>query len=85
MLRKYLGEETKLSQALTEILITSYEIETCRPYLSRGGKNEDDAEESSSTLACGKSPGRPRRPLLFPFAPFPDQGVGSIRICLRSV
>ena len=32
VLRKYLGEETKLSQALTEILITSYEIETCRPY-----------------------------------------------------
>ena len=33
VLQKYLGEETKLSQALTEIVITSYEIETCRPFL----------------------------------------------------
>jgi len=33
VLQKYLGEETRLSQALTEILITSYEIETCRPFL----------------------------------------------------
>jgi patatin-like phospholipase/acyl hydrolase len=32
VLQKYLGEETRLSQALTEILITSYEIETCRPF-----------------------------------------------------
>lgn len=46
VLQKYLGEETRLSQALTEILITSYEIETCRPYLftrrsaraTRGGR-----------------------------------------------
>ena len=33
MLQKYLGEETRLSQALTEVVITSYEIETCRPFL----------------------------------------------------
>jgi uncharacterized protein len=33
VLQKYLGEETKLSQALTEVVITSYEIETCRPFL----------------------------------------------------
>jgi patatin-like phospholipase/acyl hydrolase len=33
VLQKYLGEETKLSQALTEIVMTSYEIETCRPFL----------------------------------------------------
>ena len=33
MLQKYLGGETKLSQALTEVVITSYEIETCRPFL----------------------------------------------------
>ena len=33
VLQKYLGEETKLSQALTELVITSYEIETCRPFL----------------------------------------------------
>jgi patatin-like phospholipase/acyl hydrolase len=32
VLQKYLGEETKLSQALTDVLITSYEIETCRPF-----------------------------------------------------
>jgi predicted acylesterase/phospholipase RssA len=32
VLRKYLGERTRLSQAITEVLITSYEIETCRPY-----------------------------------------------------
>jgi predicted acylesterase/phospholipase RssA len=32
VLQKYLGEETRLSQALTDILITSYEIETCRPF-----------------------------------------------------
>jgi len=33
VLKKYLGEETKLSEALTEVVITSYEIETCRPFL----------------------------------------------------
>ena len=33
VLQKYLGEETRLSQALTEVVITSYEIETCRPFL----------------------------------------------------
>ncbi len=33
VLRKYLGEETRLSQALTDVVITSYEIETCRPFL----------------------------------------------------
>jgi patatin-like phospholipase/acyl hydrolase len=27
-----LAEETRLSQALTEVLVTSYEIETCRPF-----------------------------------------------------
>ena len=32
VLKKYLGTETRLSQALNEILITSYELETCRPY-----------------------------------------------------
>jgi uncharacterized protein len=32
VLQKYLGTETKLSEAFTEVLITSYEIETCRPY-----------------------------------------------------
>jgi uncharacterized protein len=32
VLRKYFGEETKLSQAFTEVLVTSYEIETCRPF-----------------------------------------------------
>jgi uncharacterized protein len=32
VLQRYLGEETRLSQALTEVLITSYEIETCRPF-----------------------------------------------------
>lgn len=33
VLQKYLGEETRLSQALTEVVITSYEIETCRPFM----------------------------------------------------
>ena len=32
VLRKYLGDEVKLSHALTELLITSYEIEACRPF-----------------------------------------------------
>jgi hypothetical protein len=32
VLQSYLGEQTRLSQALTEVLITSYEIETCRPF-----------------------------------------------------
>ena len=32
VLRKYMGEDTRLSQALTEVLITSYEIESCRPF-----------------------------------------------------
>jgi hypothetical protein len=32
VLQKYLGQQTRLSQALTEVLITSYEIETCRPF-----------------------------------------------------
>ncbi len=32
VLRKYLGDEVKLSHAITEVLITSYEIETCRPF-----------------------------------------------------
>jgi hypothetical protein len=46
VLQKYLGEETRLSQALTDVLITSYEIETCRPFFftrrkaraTRGGR-----------------------------------------------
>ena len=32
VLQKYLGKDTKLSEAVTEVLITSYETETCRPY-----------------------------------------------------
>ena len=32
VLRKYMGDDTKLSEALTEVLITSYEIESCRPF-----------------------------------------------------
>jgi predicted acylesterase/phospholipase RssA len=32
VLKKYLGQETRLSQALTDVMITSYEIETCRPF-----------------------------------------------------
>jgi uncharacterized protein len=32
VLRKYMGEDTRLSEALTEVLITSYEIESCRPF-----------------------------------------------------
>jgi patatin-like phospholipase/acyl hydrolase len=32
VLKKYLGDDVKLSQAITELLITSYEIETCRPF-----------------------------------------------------
>ena len=32
VLRKYFGDDVKLSQAITELLITSYEIETCRPF-----------------------------------------------------
>jgi len=32
VLRKYLGSETTLSEAFTDVLITSYEIETCRPF-----------------------------------------------------
>ena len=27
-----MGEDTRLSDALTEVLITSYEIESCRPF-----------------------------------------------------
>jgi patatin-like phospholipase/acyl hydrolase len=32
ILKRYMGEETRLSEALTEVLITSYEIESCRPF-----------------------------------------------------
>jgi uncharacterized protein len=32
VLRKYLGDDTRLSEAITEILITSYEVESCRPF-----------------------------------------------------
>ena len=32
VLRKYLGDDTRLSEAITEVLITSYEIESCRPF-----------------------------------------------------
>jgi patatin-like phospholipase/acyl hydrolase len=32
VLQKYLGMQTRMSQALTEVLITSYEIETSRPF-----------------------------------------------------
>ncbi len=32
VLRKYMGDDTRLSEALTEMLITSYEIEKCRPF-----------------------------------------------------
>ena len=32
VLRKYLGDDTRLSEAMTEVLITSYEIESCRPF-----------------------------------------------------
>jgi patatin-like phospholipase/acyl hydrolase len=33
VLQKYLGKDTRLSEALTEVVITSYEIEACRPFL----------------------------------------------------
>jgi predicted acylesterase/phospholipase RssA len=32
VLQRYLGEDTRLSEALTDVLVTSYEIETCRPF-----------------------------------------------------
>ena len=32
VLKRYMGEDTRLSDALTEVLITSYEIESCRPF-----------------------------------------------------
>jgi uncharacterized protein len=32
VLQKYLGAHTRLSQPLTDVLITGYELETCRPF-----------------------------------------------------
>jgi patatin-like phospholipase/acyl hydrolase len=32
VLQKYMGVDTRMSEALTEVLITSYEIESCRPF-----------------------------------------------------
>ncbi len=32
VLRRYMGDETKLSEAITDVLITAYEIESCRPF-----------------------------------------------------
>jgi uncharacterized protein len=32
VLRKYMGDDTRLSQAITEVLLTAYELESCRPF-----------------------------------------------------
>ncbi len=61
VLRKYLGEKTKLSQAITEVLITSYEIETCRPF-SFSSARPGPSNPGGSTPACGRSRGAPRPP-----------------------
>jgi patatin-like phospholipase/acyl hydrolase len=61
VLRKYFGEQTRLSQALTEVLITSYEIETSRPFFftrrkarfKRGGRFDPRVwEVARSTTAA---------------------------------
>jgi patatin-like phospholipase/acyl hydrolase len=88
VLQKYLGEETRLSQALTDVLITSYEIETCRPYFftrrkararRAGGFNPRMWEVARSTAAAPTyfSPHRITRPKSSHLPPltFVDAGV----------
>lgn len=88
VLQKYLGEETRLSQALTEIMITSYEIETCRPYLftrrkaraTRGGRFDPlmwEVARSTTAAPTYFAPfqiKRPKRSHMPPLA-FIDAGV----------
>ena len=50
VLRKYMGDDTRLSEAITEVLITSYEIESCRPFFftqAKGTSQEDQPAQSS--------------------------------------
>ncbi len=88
VLQKYLGEETRLSQALTEVLITSYEIETCRPFFftrrkarAKRGERFDprlwEVARSSTAAPTYFAPfqlKRPKRSHLPPLA-FIDAGV----------
>ena len=62
VLRKYMGDETRLSEALTEVLITSYEIESCRPFFftrQKGTGQENEPAQSSDvggrTLHIGRA------------------------------
>ena len=82
VLRKYLGEETKLSQALTEILITSYEIETCRPYLFTRRKARTTRGERFDPRMWEVARATTAAP---PFSLRSRSRDRSIRICLRSV
>ncbi len=88
VLQKYLGEDTKLSQALTEIVITSYEIETCRPFLftrrkaraRRGGRFDPRMWEVARSTAAAPTyfaPFQIRRPKSSHLPPltFIDAGV----------
>ncbi len=66
ILKRYMGEDTRLSDALTEVLITSYEIESCRPFFFTRRKARA-RKPAGSTLECGKSRvARPLRPPIFP-------------------
>ena len=76
VLQKYLGEETRLSQALTEILITSYEIETCRPYLFTRRKARATRGGQVRPAHVGSRPGDHGGPDVF--LPVPDHATEAL-------
>ena len=61
-----MGEDTRLSEALTEVLITSYEIESCRPFFFTRGRH-GPRKPAGSIRGCGRS--RAARRLRPPISP----------------
>jgi patatin-like phospholipase/acyl hydrolase len=59
VLKKYFGD-VMLGAAVTETLVTSYELETRQPWFF--ARHKAQAARERATSRCGSSPGRPRPP-----------------------
>ena len=73
VLKRYLGDKTKLSQAITDVLITSYEIETCRPFIFTRRKARAKQSGRFNPAHVGGRPLHRGGPDLF--RPVPDQST----------
>ena len=82
VLRKYMGDDTRLSEAITEVLITSYEIEIMPARFSSPEERHGQEGPAGSTRACGKSRAAPRLPP--PISPRFRSSGRAARTCRRS-